>query len=75
MLRDLACFEHYSSCAKHGDFASVSFVKMMQTYNSDVNSASGENWKEPPSATMSRKASFNDDSNKETLKVNKTCWH
>ena len=28
----------------------------------DVNSASGENWKEPSSSTISREASFNGDS-------------
>ena len=39
-----------------------------------MNSASGENWKEPSSATISPEASFNGDSNEETLNVNKTCW-
>ena len=43
----------------------------MWAYKSDVNSASRENWKESSSLT---EASFNSDSNKETLNVNKTCW-
>ena len=36
-----------------------------------VNSASGENWKEPSSSTISTEASFNSDSNEETPMVNK----
>ena len=32
-----------------------------------MNSASGENWKEPSSSTLSTEASFNDDSNEEIL--------
>ena len=39
-----------------------------------MNSASGENWKEHSSTTISPEASFNGDSNEETLNVNKTCW-
>ena len=39
-----------------------------------MNSASGGNWKEPSSSTVSTEASFNGDSNEETLNVNKTCW-
>ena len=46
----------------------------MWTYNNDVNSVSGENWKEPSSSTISSDGSFNDNSNKETLIVNKICW-
>ena len=42
-------------------------------YKGGVNSASGENWKEPSSSTISTEASFNDDSNEETLNVNRTC--
>ena len=38
-----------------------------------MNSDSGENWKEPSSTTISPEASFNGDSNEETLNVNKTC--
>ena len=42
---------------------------------SDVNSASGENWKEPSSSKISTEASFNRlDSNGENLNANKTCW-
>ena len=48
---------------------------MMWTYKGDANSASGENWKEPSSPTLSPKASINGDSNKDSLNVNKTCWH
>ena len=39
-----------------------------------VNSASGENWKEPSSSTISTETSFNSDSNEETPNINKTCW-
>ena len=46
----------------------------MWTYKGDMNSASGENWKEASSSTISTEASFNGDSNKENLNVNKTCW-
>ena len=46
----------------------------MWTYEGDVNSASGENWKETSSSVISTRASFNGDSNEETLNVNKTCW-
>ena len=45
----------------------------MWTYNNDVNSVSGENWKEPSSSTISAEASFNSDNNDETVNVNKTC--
>ena len=37
-----------------------------------MNYASGENWKEASSSTISTEASFNGDSNGETLNVNKT---
>ena len=40
-----------------------------------MNLASGENRKEPLSSTISTEASFNGDSNEETLNVNKTCYH
>ena len=66
MLRD--------SFSKHGDSASVFVAKVMQTYKSDENSSSRENWKELSSSTKSTKASFNDDSNEETLNVNRTRW-
>ena len=46
----------------------------MWTYEGDLNSASGENWKEPSSSTISAEASFKGDSNEETLNVNRTCW-
>ena len=39
-----------------------------------MSSASGENWKDPPLSTISTGTSFNGDSNRETLNVNKTCW-
>ena len=38
-----------------------------------MNSASGENWKEPSSSTISRETSFNCDKNGETYTVKKTC--
>ena len=45
----------------------VSVASMMWTYNGDVNSVSVENWKEPSLSTISPEASFNGDSNEETL--------
>ena len=45
----------------------------MWTYKSNVNSASGKNWKEPSTSTISREASFTGYSNEETLSMNKTC--
>ena len=39
----------------------------------DLKPALGENSKEPLSSTISTEASFNGDSNKETLHVNKVC--
>ena len=45
----------------------------MWTCKGDVNSASGENSIEPSSSAISTETSFNDDSNKETLNVNKVC--
>ena len=38
-----------------------------------MNSNLGENSKESSSSRISTKASFNDDTSKETLNVNKTC--
>ena len=46
----------------------------MWTCKGDVNSASEENWKEPSSSAILPEASFNGDSNEETLNVNKTCF-
>ena len=66
-------FQHCISCANHVDSASVSVAKVMWMYKSDMNSASWENWLEPSTSTISTKASFNGDSNEETLSVNKTC--
>ena len=60
-------FWHCGSCAKHGDSASVSVARVMWMYKGDVNSGSGENWKEPTSSTISAEVLFNGDSNKETL--------
>ena len=48
----------------------MSVARVMRT--SRVNSASGENWKETSSSTISTEASFNGD--EETFNVNKTCW-
>ena len=45
----------------------------MWTYNSDVNSASRENRKEPSSLTLLTEALVNSDSTEDTLNVNKTC--
>ena len=59
---------------KHDDSTSWSVAMVMWTYKGDVNSASGENWKEASSSAISAEASFNGDSNEETLNVNKTCW-
>ena len=57
---------------KHGYSASVSVARVKWTYEGDMNSASGENWKEPSPSTISTESSFNGDSNEETLNVNKT---
>ena len=38
-----------------------------------MNSASGQNWKEPSPSTISTEASSISDSNEETLNLNKTC--
>ena len=73
-LRVSTCFWHCSSCAKFGDSTSVSVASMMWMYESDIDSASGENWKEPSSSAISTEASFNGYSNKESLNVNKVCW-
>ena len=73
MLRILTCFQHCSNLNKHSDSASVSVARVMWTYKGDVNSASGENWKESSSSTISAEAWFNNNSNEETLNVNKTC--
>ena len=45
----------------------------MWTYKSDVNTTVGENSKESSSSTISTEASFNDDSDEETLNINKVC--
>ena len=45
----------------------------MWTYTGDMNSASGENRKEPLSSKISIEASFISESNEETLNVNRTC--
>ena len=45
----------------------------MWMYEGDIDSASGENWKEP-SSSISTETSFNGHSNKESLNVNKICW-
>ena len=47
---------------------------MMWTYKGDENLASGENWKERSSSIISTEASSVNDSNEETLNLNKTCW-
>ena len=39
-----------------------------------MNSSSGENRKQTSSSTISTEASFNGDSNAETLNINETCW-
>ena len=54
------------------DSASVSVPRVMWTYEVEVNSALGETSKEPSSSTISIEASFNN-SNEETLNVNKVC--
>ena len=38
-----------------------------------MNSALGENLKKPSSSAISTEASFNDDSNEETVNINKVC--
>ena len=46
---------------------------VMWKYNGGVNSALGENSKERSSSIISTEASFNDESNEDTLNVNKVC--
>ena len=58
----------------YSDSASVSVARVMWQYKCDVNSASGKNWKKSSSSVMLTEASFNSDSNEETLNVNNTCW-
>ena len=72
MLRVSAFFKT-SSCVRRKDAGSVSVTRMMWTCKGVVNSALGENTKEPSSSTISTETCFNDDSNKETLYVNKVC--
>ena len=64
-------WEDCSSCAKHDASASVSFARVMWTYKSDVNSALKNQLKRTSIITMSAEASFDDDSNKKALNVNK----
>ena len=45
----------------------------MLTHKGNLNSALAENSKEPSSSAISTEASLNNDSNKETLNVNKVC--
>ena len=47
----------------------MSVGKVAWTYKGDVNSASGENWKEPSSSTISTEASCNGDNNEQTPNV------
>ena len=60
-------------CASCSHSVSISVDRVIWKYNGDVNSALGENSKEPSSSTVSTEASFNDDSNEKTLKVIKVC--
>ena len=46
---------------------------VMWTHKGDFKSALGENSQQPSSSTISTEASFNDDSNREGLNVNKVC--
>ena len=73
MLRISTYFQHCSGCVKCCDSASVSAARMMWIYKGDVNWALGENSKETFSLTILTDASFNDDTNKGTLNVNKFC--
>ena len=74
MVRVSTCFWHSSSCVKHGASSSVSVARVIWTYKGGVNSASGENSKEPSSSTTSTEASFNKNSKEETqIYSNITC--
>ena len=46
----------------------------MSTHKGDLNSVLGENLKETSSSTVSIEASFNNNTIKETLNVNKVCY-
>ena len=52
---------------KHGYSASVSVARVMWTYEGDMNSASGENWKESSPSTISTGPSFNGEVMKKLL--------
>ena len=63
------------------DTASVCVARVMWTYKGDMNSAIGQNAKEPSSSAKSTEASFDDDdddddddSNTKNLIANKVCW-
>ena len=71
MAKSSKCLSHCSSCAKHGDSASVPATRVMWTYKGEMNSTSRENWKKQSILTD---VSFNGYSNEETLNINKTCW-
>ena len=73
MLTASTYFLNCSSCAKHSDSGSVSLTRVMWKYKGNMNSASKENSKESSSSTISTEASFNVDSNEETINLNKTC--
>ena len=62
------------SCAKHGNSAWLFVASVTWTYAGDVNSASGENWKEHSSSTISSKASYNGENNVRTRNLHKACW-
>ena len=62
-VRASTSFKHCSSCAKHGDSASVSIARVIWTYDADENSTSGKNCKEPSSLIMSPEVSFDGDKN------------
>ena len=47
MLKVSTCSSHCSSRAKHADSALVPVTRVMWMYKGDMNSTSGENWKEP----------------------------
>ena len=52
---------------------SASVLIVMWRHKGDLNSALWKNSNEPSSSRISTEASFNDDSNKENINVNKVC--
>ena len=71
MLRDSKCFGNNEVIVRSTCCCFSACCKCDVNVQEWCESALGENWKEPSSSTASAEASFDDDSNKEALNVNK----